>query len=106
MCCRQHWPARFSCRCSPLRFRHGTCRSRSRLPLVRSRAASLHSRLAGAVVLVWLVGVVFGLAGLATGIFRLRRLVSGGIRITEGLWSEEAEIIRRKYKLSTPVRLI
>jgi TonB family protein len=64
------------------------------------------SRIAGAVLLVWLAGVVFGFTGLATGVLRLRRLVSRGTRITQGVWSEEAESIRRRYKLPAPVRLI
>jgi beta-lactamase regulating signal transducer with metallopeptidase domain len=64
------------------------------------------SRIVDAAVLVWLTGVALGLAVLATGVVRLRRLVSRGKRVTEGVWVEEAETIRRKYKLSTPVRLI
>jgi TonB family protein len=64
------------------------------------------SRIAGVVLLVWLAGVLLGLAGLATGVLRLRRLVSSGRKITQGVWSEEAETIRRSYNLSMPVRLI
>jgi beta-lactamase regulating signal transducer with metallopeptidase domain len=54
---------------------------------------------------VWFAGALMGLAVLATGLWRLRRLASHS-RTIGGMWKEQTERISEEYALQRPVQLL
>lgn len=61
---------------------------------------------AAVLVAVWLLGTLVSLAGLVTGLARLRRLTSGCGRIASGPWRRTADTVARACGLRRPVVLL
>jgi TonB family protein len=56
--------------------------------------------------LAWIAGVFLGVAVVLVGLGRLARLAANSRRITEGVWLDRAEDIRREYCFRRPVVLL
>lgn len=62
--------------------------------------------LATALGAIWIAGTVAGMAVLVVGLVRLARLASGARRISDDVWADCAEEIRREYGIRRPVTLL
>jgi TonB family protein len=76
------------------------------LPLASTEPVVPAVTLWGVVLVVWLAGAIVVLAGLATGVLRLARLIARCTPVVSGPWREAADALGRRSRLSRRVVLL